>query len=89
MYSLSCSGGVEASCPATICCIKLGAVGPRIVRTTTTVTVMATEALVDEKIVVLSVCGVVLRDFTIIDLCKVYYFICKYLRYLLSQVQNS
>jgi hypothetical protein len=50
---------------------------------------MATEALGDEAVVVLSVCGVILRDFIIIDLCKVYYLICIYVRYLLAQVQNS
>lgn len=50
---------------------------------------MATEALWDEAIVVLIVCGVVLRDFIIIDVCKVYCFIIMHGWYLLAQVQIS
>jgi len=55
--------------------MMLGAVEPRNNRTTT-VTAMTTEPLGDVAIVVLIACGVVLRDFIIIDLCKVYYSIC-------------
>ena len=66
----------------------LRAEDPRIIRAMI-VTATAIEVLGDEDIVVLIVCGVVLGDFVIRDLCKVYYFICKYLRYLLAQVQNS
>jgi hypothetical protein len=50
---------------------------------------MATEALWDEVIVLLIASGVVFRDFIIIDVCKVYYFIPMYERYLLAQVQIS
>ncbi len=50
---------------------------------------MAKEVLWDEAIVVLIACDVVPRDFIIIDVCKVYYFICMYGSYLLAQVQIS
>ena len=63
----------------------LGTVGPSIIKATI-VTAMATEALLDEDIVLLIASGVVFRDFII---CKVYYFITMYERYLLAQVQIS
>jgi hypothetical protein len=66
----------------------LRAEDPRIIRATI-VTATAVEVLGDEDIVVLIVCGVVLGDFVIRDLCKVYYFICMYVRYILAQVQIS
>jgi hypothetical protein len=66
----------------------LRAEDPRIIRATI-VTATAIEVLGDEDIVVLIVCGVVLGDFVIRDLCKVYYFICMYVRYILAQVQIS
>jgi hypothetical protein len=66
----------------------LGTVGPSIIKATI-VTAMATEALLDEGIVLLIASGVVFRDFIIIDVCKVYYFIPMYERYLLAQVQIS
>lgn len=66
----------------------LGAVGPSIIRVTI-ITAMPTEVQWDDAIVVLIECGVVLRDFMIIDVCKMYYFIYMYGRYLLTQVQIS
>ena len=56
---------------------------PRIIRAT----IVTATAI--EDIVVLIVCGVVLGDFVIRDLCKVYYFICMYVRYILAKVQIS